>query len=584
MKYFISKLKNLGIEILIILGFIFITNFFFGEVDKPLQSDELGYYDYLPSIFIYQDFVRKNDPIQENPNLYKRIYKTGIYVDHHNYKVNKFAVGTAILQLPFFTAAYLFSDLDGDSTDGFQKPFQKAVLISTLFYLFLSIFFLKKILLLYEIKKYIIVICQLFLVFGTLVTNYSHFDAGFSHIYSLFAITAFLYFVKLFFIHQKTSDFLLLSVFLGLVFILRQVNILIILFIPFIAGSFTNIGIAFKTLLKRYKTLILGIFLCFSIVSIQFLIWYLQTGSCILYSYHGEHFNFLDPYFFSILFSYKKGLFIYTPILLITLLGLIWYVYKKQYYLFFTWIAFFVTLTYILSSWWSWFYGCGFGLRAYIEYFPIFFIPFAMMLNGLKNIPRNIILVLSFLMIPLNLIQSYQYRYSVIHWIEMDKEKYWQVFLKTDTRFSGLLWRNDINEKEYATVYEINAGDICLPKKNEATVFRVEISKIPEFEKVKIVQVSMEHDFEEHDDSRIVVGIQNLNKTKFYYWYERYLIHFNQKGLNKWQTGFFNFEITPISDTVSKELFMILVTGDQADYLKNVKLKFLSNKNQEVKI
>lgn len=85
--------------------------------------------------------------------------------------------------------------------------------------------------------------------------------------------------------------------------------------------------------------------------------------------------------------------------------------------------------------------------------------------------------------------------------------------------------------------------------------------------------------FEEHDDSRIVLGIQNLNKSKIYYWNERYLIHFNQKGLNKWQTGFFNFEITPISDTVSKELFLILVTGDQADYLKNVKLRLLSHKN-----
>lgn len=238
-----------------------------------------------------------------------------------------------------------------------------------------------------------------------------------------------------------------------------------------------------------------------------------------------------------------------------------------------------MTLTYILSSWWSWFYGCGFGLRAYIEYFPIFFIPFALMLNGLKKVPRNIILALSILMIPLNFIQSYQYRYSIFHWIEMDKEKYWQVFLKTNPRFCGLLWRTDINEKDYFTVSEINAGDICLPKKNESIVYRIDISKIPDFENVNIIQVSMEHDFEEHDDSRIVLGIQNLNKSKIYYWNERYLIHFNQKGLNKWQTGFFNFEITPISDTVSKELFLILVTGDQADYLKNVKLRLLSHKN-----
>ena len=581
MKFFLSKLKNFGTEIIIILGFIFIANYFLGEVDKPIQSDGLGYYDYLPSIFIYHDLIRKNDPIQDNPNLYQRVIKTGVYSDHHQYKVNKFAVGTALLQLPFFSVALLSSDLEGNSNDGYQKPFQKAVLISTLFYLFLSIFFLKKILLLYDIKKYLIIICQIFLVFGTLATNYSHFDAGFSHVYSFFAITAFLYFVKLFCLHKKSSHFLLASIFIGLVFILRQANILIILFMPFIAGSFSEIRESFKSLFNRYKTILLGIVLFMGVVSIQLLMWYLQTGSLVVYSYHGEQFNFLDPHFFSILFSYKKGLFIYTPILLITLLSLIWFIYKKQYYLFFTWMTFFVMITYVLSSWWSWFYGCGFGLRAYIDYYPVFFIPFAMMLTELNNTPRIIILALSFLMIPLNLIQSYQYRYNILHWIDMDKEKYWQVFLKTDARYSGLVWRNDIDKNMYTPVYEINAGDICLPKKNEAVVFSVDCSKIPEFEQVSIVQVIMEHDFEEHDDSRVVVAIHNRNKTKTYYWYERYLIHFNQKGLNKWQTGFFNFEFTPISDLESKELFIFLKTGNQADYLKNVRLRFLKNKNQE---
>lgn len=59
MKYFLSKLKNLGTEILIILGFIFKANFFLGEVNKSLQSDGLGYYDYLPSIFSIKILLEK---------------------------------------------------------------------------------------------------------------------------------------------------------------------------------------------------------------------------------------------------------------------------------------------------------------------------------------------------------------------------------------------------------------------------------------------------------------------------------------------------------------------------------------------
>jgi hypothetical protein len=29
-------------------------------------------------------------------------------------------------------------------------------------------------------------------------------------------------------------------------------------------------------------------------------------------------------------------------------------------------------------------------------------------------------------------IQTYQYRYNQIHWSEMNKEKYWEVFLRID--------------------------------------------------------------------------------------------------------------------------------------------------------
>lgn len=578
MNYFLSKLKNFGTEVLIILGFILIANHFFDKAETPTQSDALGYYDYLPSIFIYHDFVRKNDPIQGNPELYNRIKKTGVYVDHHNYKVNKFASGTAFLQLPFFTAALLTTHLEGNNHDGYQEPFQKAVLISAFFYLFLSIYFLKKVLLLYDIKKYVILSCQILLVFGTLITNYAYFEAGFSHVYSLFAITAFIYFVKLFCLNKKSSHFIIALIFLGLIFVIRQMNIFIVLFVPFIAGSFKNIGDSFRMLFKNYKTLIIGIVLCIGVILIQLIPWYLQTGDFIVYSYHGEQFNFLDPHFFSILFSYKKGLFIYTPLLLVTLFSLIWLVYKKSFYLLASWISFFTILTYVLSSWWSWFYGCGYGLRAYIDYYSIFFIPFAMMLNEIKMIPRIIIISVSFLMIPINLIQTYQYKYNILHWIEMDKEKYWQVFLKTESRYNGLVWRNDIDENLYSVVYEVNAGDLCLPKKNEAVVFSVDCSKIEEFEKVTIVQVLMEHDFEEHDESRIAIAIHNKSKSKTYYWYERYLIHFNQKGLNKWQTGFFNFEFTSISDTDPKDLFVILKTGDQAEYLKNVRLRFLRHK------
>ena len=569
LKYFIA-------EVLIIFIFLFLINNYIGNVDKTINADGIGYYDYLPSIFIHHDILRKDNSTKENSLLYNRINTTGVYVDYNNFKVNKYPCGTALLQLPFFAYTYFTSNLSGDNNDGYQRPFQKNIFYAAIFYLFLSILFLKKILTLYNIKKHIIIFCQLTLVLATSVTHYSNYDAGFSHIYSLFAITAFIYFIKSYLHQKKIIHFFLGCLFLGLIFILRQPNILIILFIPFLAGSIKDMKLGFTTLFTNKKNLVIGILLFFVISSIQSILWYIQTGNFFVYSYQGESFNFLDPHFYSILFSYKKGLFIYTPILLFTILSIIWFAYKKYFYLLFTWVSFFLTVTYILSSWWSWFYGCSYGLRAYIDYYTVFFIPFAFMLNSINVTPRILVMILALPTVPLNIIQTYQYKEFILHWIDMDKEKYWKVFLKTDDKFKGLIWKNKYDSNLYSTVDEINIGDVFFPKNTINEVHNINTIDIPNFDKVSIVQVLIDNVYQENNDTRIVLSINKSSDKYNYYWHERYLLHFHEKTLNQWQTGFFNFEFNPIDDNQEKTITLEVKTGNQNEYLKNVKLKFLS--------
>ena len=569
LKYFIA-------EVLIIFSFIFLINNYIGNVDKTINADGIGYYDYLPSIFIHHDILRKDNSTKENSLLYNRINSTGVYVDYNNFKVNKYPCGTALLQLPFFTHAYFTSKPEGEINDGYQRAFQKNIFYAAIFYLFLSILFLKKILTLYNIKKHIIIFCQLTLVLATSVTHYSNYDAGFSHIYSLFAITAFIYFIKSYLHQKKITHFFLGCLFLGLIFILRQPNILIILFIPFLAGSIKELKLGFTTLFTNKKNLVIGILLFFVISSIQSILWYIQTGNFFVYSYQGEGFNFLSPHFLSILFSYKKGLFIYSPILLITLFSILWFAYKKYSYLLFTWVCFFLALTYVLSSWWSWFYGCSYGLRAFIDYYVVFFIPFAIMLNKIKVAPKLFFMSLALSTIPLNIIQTYQYKEFILHWIDMDEEMYWKVFLKTDDRFKGLIWKNKYDSNLYSTLDEINIGDIFFPKNTINEVHNINTIDIPNFDKVSIVQVLIDNVYQENNDTRIVLSINKSSDKYNYYWHERYLLHFHEKTLNQWQTGFFNFEFNPIDDNQEKTISLEVKTGNQYEYLKNVKLKFLS--------
>ena len=562
-------------ELLIIALFVVIVVTFIGPVEKNIKADGRGYYEYLPSFFIYHDLIRKDIPVKTDSVFNKRVISIPSYIDYRDYKVDKFACGTAVLELPFFLTALAVTDLEGNNTDGYQKPFHTAIFIAALFYLFLALVKQKKILELYGIDHYIIIFIQLLLVLATGVTNYAYFDAGFSHVYSLFAISAFIYFIKLYFIHLRFSDFYVACLFAGLILILRQVNVIIILILPFIAESWPVLKEGALRLIKNPVKLIVGFLIIAAVFSIQSMLWFLQTGEFLIYSYQGEGFNFLKPHFFDILFSFQKGLFVYTPVLLLALFSLIWLVYRRKYYMALTWLAFFLILTYILSSWHSWYFGASYGLRAYIDFYTIFFIPVAIFFNETTKPVNATVITISLLTIPLKVIQAYQYKEYILHWTYMDKDKYMKSFLKTNYRFKGLFWKKEINEKYYTPVKEVSFASLNTIANQDSLIFRDISRNIPGFERVKIIRITMENDFYDQNDSKIIVSISDSTTGKNILWLHKYLVNFSEKEFNQWQTGSFNFEISPMPDKNPKMVAITILSGKQNNSFKNFNIKFL---------
>ena len=128
------------------------------------------------------------------------------------------------------------------------------------------------------------------------------------------------------------------------------------------------------------------------------------------------------------LFSYKKGLFLYTPIYFLATLRL-FFVKKLSVFQKATWFLAMSVVVYIFSSWWMWFYGGGFSGRVMVEFIPLFMLPLALFLNQLKGRKKVFAIASVVLLIVFCQIQSYQYRYYEIHYSEMTQEKYWDVFL-----------------------------------------------------------------------------------------------------------------------------------------------------------
>ena len=122
----------------------------------------------------------------------------------------------------------------------------------------------------------------------------------------------------------------------------------------------------------------------------------------------------------------------YTPLYLLSLTGL-YSLWKSSRFSVYAWSGFFILITYVFSSWWNWYYGGSFSSRVYVEFIPVFMILLAIALHDTAGkFRKGILVALVVLLTILCQIQTYQYRYYQIHWSEMTKEKYWEVFLRID--------------------------------------------------------------------------------------------------------------------------------------------------------
>lgn len=435
-KIFSYKFFPVGLTLSFIMIIMVLVSINFNWGKKSwngiIENDAKGYYAYLPAVVIYQDLnFHFFDSIDK-----KKYYDPNLYYDYRSsYEgktINKYYCGTAIAEAPFFLIAHLISYVKEGEMDGYARIYPVFISIGALFYLLLGLIFLSKTLRLYSIRERTISFILMVAVFGTNLFYYVESEPGMSHVYSFAFISMFVYFIRSFMIDPAKRKLFIIGFILGMIMLIRPVNGLVIFFIPFLAGSKDQLIAFFKKLVEWKFALLISAFIFALVLSIQFIIYKISTGSFFVYSYGEEGFNFLNPKFLQILFSYKKGLFLYTPVYLISFLGLI-FLWHRARYEFFTWLGFFLLITYVFSSWWMWYYGGSFSSRVYVEFIPVFMIVLAIGLHSIKEkwlrFSVNVVLVALVLICQ---IQIVQYRYYQIHWADMTKERYWDVFLRID--------------------------------------------------------------------------------------------------------------------------------------------------------
>jgi len=106
----------------------------------------------------------------------------------------------------------------------------------------------------------------------------------------------------------------------------------------------------------------------------QMVVWRVVFGNWLLLNAYGAvgagSFDWCAPHFFDVLFSTNRGLFLWTPIALLALWGLVWHLIRmrRRWALFL--LANLLAQVYVVGSWSSWSGACAFGQRFLVNTTP----------------------------------------------------------------------------------------------------------------------------------------------------------------------------------------------------------------------
>lgn len=429
-RYVLNNLPRLANWIiLIILTCYILQERLWNHPDRVIQSDVMAYYLYLPATFIYHDLSLEF--VDQHPGKFKG--KVWFLAGPSGEKIIQFTCGMSMMYFPFFITAHAVAPLLGYDADGYTAPYKFALIASCVFCLGWGLYFLRR-----SLSRYfsgpVTAITLLALVIGTNLLYYAVYEAPMSHAYSFALISCFVFLLIGWLEKPVWWKAVCLGLVTGMIILIRPTNILVILlFLLWGLSSWKAFIERIRFLLRHYAQILIMIVFAFIVWMPQFLYWKEISGSYLFFSYGDRaHFFWGEPQIINILFSYRKGWFLYTPMMLLAFAGLP-FLYRRHKGLILPVTLLTVINIYVLSSWCFWWYGGSYGLRAFVDTYAVMAFPLAAITGWSlsRNLATKILLPLVFaLLIAHNIFQIVQYRRGAIHFVSMTKEAYWESFGK----------------------------------------------------------------------------------------------------------------------------------------------------------
>lgn len=389
-----------------------------------VRSDVKGYYGYLQAIFLRNDLG--HEPYQWE---YVRKTPTGT--------LNKYFCGTAVMMAPWFAIGHSLSFADPDTPkDGLSDMEMRALSVGALVYLLLGLLAVRALLTGLGVRDAPMAWTLGAFGLGTQLMQYAAMQPGWSHVYSFCTIALFLLIVQRLAQGANARWAIPAAMLFAIIVLIRPVNALVILALPIVVGA--GAGELLKRLLREPIAILAAMVAGAAVLSLQPLLWYAQVGKWFAYGYHGEGFHWDRPEIIKVLIGFRRGLFLWAPVLLLSAIGT-FHMLRTDRRRGVWMLVYWMVNTYVISAWWIWYYGSGFGSRVFVDHYPVLAIPMAMILNGLTGRWWLVVRLYVVACCALLGIQMWQYHAFILHHESMDRAKYVHTFLRWDDRYRGQL-------------------------------------------------------------------------------------------------------------------------------------------------
>ncbi|HEV3481460.1 MAG TPA: hypothetical protein VGR97_03945 [Candidatus Acidoferrales bacterium] len=352
-----------------------------------VRGDGVGYYAFARSILIEHRLDFANDWLHSNASFRMGRIDAEGHINADQYTAtgrldNHFSVGPAILWSPFLILAHagvlLYDHFGGKiAADGFSRPYLVAMALGTAVYGFLAI------LISFALARKFVPESWAFLAalgiwFGSPLPVYMYFNPSWSHAHAAFAVALFLWY----WIRTRGSrawwQWAILGAIGGLMMDAYYINAILLL-IPLCESA----GLLWSAFKNNWPQPI-GAFvlnnIAFCVAIFLALLPTLFTKKIIYGSYlnfgYTEHWFWKSPAFFRVCFSSEHGLFSWTPILALAVVGLVFLRERDRTVALYLLMAF-VSYVYALGCYQNWHGISSYGSRFFVALTAVFVIGLA---------------------------------------------------------------------------------------------------------------------------------------------------------------------------------------------------------------